>query len=102
MTQREVEIVEFSPRDGLQADDVVLGTDAKVQLLGRAVAAGIRRVEVCSFVHASPVTQLADAEAVLAALPQAGGVSYVGLVINLSGLDLTADAGLDEINYLAI
>src|SRR3546814_12790007 len=85
MTQREVEIVEVSPRDGLQAEDVVLGTDAKVQLIGRAVAAGIRRVAVCSFVPAARVPQMADAAAVLAELPQVAGVPYGGAVLNRRG-----------------
>ena len=66
MTQAQVEVVEVSPRDGLQAEDVLLSTDAKVELINRAVDAGIRRVEVCSFVHPGRVPQMADAEAVLA------------------------------------
>src|SRR3546814_14788026 len=62
----------------------------------------IWRVEVCSFVHAERVPQMADAEAVLAALPQVEGVTYVGLVLNRRGFERAADAGMDEINYVVI
>ena len=71
MRSQTVEIVEVSPRDGLQAEDVVLPTADKVALIERAVAAGVRRIEVCSFVNPTRVPQMADAEAVLAALPDA-------------------------------
>ena len=43
---RSVEIVEVSPRDGLQAEETVLSTEDKVHLIEQAVAAGARRIEV--------------------------------------------------------
>ncbi|HEU4896977.1 MAG TPA: hydroxymethylglutaryl-CoA lyase, partial [Actinomycetota bacterium] len=45
----DVTIVEVSPRDGLQNEAVVLPTEDKVELIGRLVAAGARRVEAVSF-----------------------------------------------------
>ena len=66
---RDVEIVEVAPRDGLQNDPALLSTDQKVELINRCVGAGIRRIEVASFVNPKRVPQMADAEAVLAALP---------------------------------
>ena len=68
-----VEIIEVSPRDGIQNEGVILTTDQKVQLIGRAVAAGFRRIEATSFAHPQRVPQMADAEAVLAALPPVDG-----------------------------
>ncbi|MBA2283755.1 MAG: hydroxymethylglutaryl-CoA lyase, partial [Acidimicrobiia bacterium] len=100
--RRAVEIVEVSPRDGLQAEDVVLGTDAKLELIHRVVAAGARRVEVCSFVNPARVPQMADAEAVLAGLPAVDGVTYIGLVLNRRGFDRAAEAGVTEINVVAV
>lgn len=97
-----VEIVEVSPRDGLQAEDVILPTEAKVQLINRAVAAGIKRIEVCSFVNPKRVPQMADAEDVLAALPAAIGVTYIGLVLNERGFERAAAAGMTEINGVVI
>jgi hydroxymethylglutaryl-CoA lyase len=97
-----VEIVEVSPRDGLQAEDVVLPTADKVELIGRAVAAGVRRIEVCSFVNPKRVPQMADAEAVLAALPRRDDVTYIGLVLNERGLERAVDAGMREINAVVV
>ena len=102
MTKAQVEVVEVSPRDGLQAEDVLFSTAAKVELINRAVDAGIRRVEVCSFVHPGRVPQMADAEAVLAALPRRDDVTYVGLVLNQRGFDRAEAAGLREINCVVV
>jgi hydroxymethylglutaryl-CoA lyase len=97
-----VEIVEVSPRDGLQAEDVVLPTADKVELVERAVAAGVRRIEVCSFVNPKRVPQMADAEAVLAALPRRDDVTYIGLVLNERGLERAVEAGMREINAVVV
>jgi hydroxymethylglutaryl-CoA lyase len=97
-----VEIVEVSPRDGLQAEDVVLATAEKVALIERAVAAGVRRIEVCSFVNPKRVPQMADAEEVLAALPDRDDVTYIGLVLNQRGLDRAVAAGMREINAVLV
>ncbi len=60
-----VGIVEVSPRDGLQNERARLETDAKVELIARAVAAGARRIEAVSFVHPKAVPAMADAEVVM-------------------------------------
>ncbi len=97
-----IDIVEVAPRDGLQSEDVVLDTDTKVALITRAVDAGIRRIEVCSFVHPDRVPQMADAEAVLRALPARDDVTYIGLVLNRRGFERAAAAGLREMNVVAV
>ena len=99
MTRRVV-IVEVSPRDGLQNEAVVVSTAAKVTLIGRLVAAGARRVEAVSFAHPKLVPAMADAEAVMAAVPRGDGVAYAGLVLNRRGLDRAVDAGVDEVNVV--
>jgi hydroxymethylglutaryl-CoA lyase len=96
-----VELVEVSPRDGLQAEAAVLPTSAKVELIARCVAAGVRRIEVASFVNPQRVPQMADAEAVLAALPHLEDVTYIGLVLNRRGFDRAAEAGVREVNVVA-
>ena len=97
-----VEIVEVSPRDGLQAEEVVVSTADKVALVEKAVAAGVRRIEVCSFVNPARVPQMADAEAVLAALPERHDVTYIGLVLNERGLERAVAAGMREINAVVV
>jgi hydroxymethylglutaryl-CoA lyase len=99
---RRIQIVEVGPRDGLQSEPEVLSTATKVELIRRLVDAGLTRLEVASFVNPKRVPQMADAEAVLAALPQKQGVQYVGLVLNRKGFDRALAAGCTEIGMVAV
>ncbi len=92
-----IELVEVSPRDGLQNEPTVLSTDDKASLIGRAEAAGARRIEVASFVNPRLVPQMADAEAVIAALPPRPGVVRIGLVLNLRGAERALATAVDEL-----
>lgn len=98
----QVEIVEVSPRDGLQNEATPVTTIQKVDLINRAIAAGAKRIEVTSFVNPKRVPQMADAEAVLAALPRDNGVSYIGLALNGRGFDRALAAGVTEVNYVLV
>ena len=73
----DVEIVEVSPRDGLQNEQRVLPTETKLELVRRSVSAGLRRVEAVSFARPDRVPQMADAEAVMAGVPRDRGVRYM-------------------------
>lgn len=100
-TQR-VEIVEVAPRDGLQSDPSMLDTATKVELIHRAVRAGIRRIEAVSFVNPKRVPQMADADEVMASLDRTLGASYIGLVLNRRGFDRAVETGVDEINVVVV
>jgi hydroxymethylglutaryl-CoA lyase len=95
-------VVEVSPRDGLQNESTLLPTATKVALIERCLDAGIRRIEAVSFVHAGRVPAMADAEAVMAAVPRRDGVSYIGLVLNQRGLERALAAGVDEVNAVVV
>ncbi|MFJ1540919.1 hydroxymethylglutaryl-CoA lyase [Micromonospora chalcea] len=97
-----IDVVEVSPRDGLQNEATLLTTDDKIELVDRAVRAGARRVEVTSFVNPARVPQMADADELMAALPRHDGVRYAGLVMNRRGLDRALAAGVDEINVVVV
>ncbi|WBC15852.1 hydroxymethylglutaryl-CoA lyase [Micromonospora sp. WMMA1998] len=97
-----IDIVEVSPRDGLQNESTVLTTDDKIELVDRAVRAGARRIEVTSFVNPARVPQMADADELMAAVPRHNGVRYAGLVMNRRGLDRALAAGVDEINVVVV
>jgi hydroxymethylglutaryl-CoA lyase len=86
----------------LQSEPGVLPTATKVEFIERAIAAGVRRVEVTSFVNPKRVPQMADAEAVLAALPRREGVHYIGLVLNRRGFERAAAAGCNEIGMAVV
>ena len=94
-----IELVEVSPRDGLQNEPRVLPTADKIELVRRAIDAGARRLEVASFVHPDKVPQMADAEAVVAGLPP-GAARYVGLVLNKRGALRALGTAIDEIGVV--
>jgi hydroxymethylglutaryl-CoA lyase len=98
MSEAAVEIVEVAPRDGLQNEPSAFTTTQKLALIDRLVEAGLRRIEAVSFVSPSRVPQMADAEAVLRALPPVAGVTHVGLVLNERGWARAQAAGCREIN----
>jgi hydroxymethylglutaryl-CoA lyase len=99
---RYVEIVEVGPRDGLQSEPQSVPTSVKVEFIERAIANGLHRIEVASFVNPKRVPQMADAEDVLKALPRRKGVHYVGLVLNQKGFDRAAAAGCNEIGMAVV
>jgi len=90
---RSIEIVDVGPRDGLQSEPGVMPTETKIEFIRRLVAAGVRRLEVASFVNPKKVPQMADAEQVLAGLERRPDVVYVGLVLNRKGFDRALAAG---------
>ncbi|MAX00898.1 MAG: hydroxymethylglutaryl-CoA lyase [Sphingomonas sp.] len=92
----QVEIVEVAPRDGLQNEVCEVSTEDKVTLIRRAVAAGVGRIEVASFVHPRRVPRMADAEAVCAATADLYAIR-IGLVLNLRGAERAIAAGVDEL-----
>ncbi len=102
MTQ-SLEIVEVSPRDGLQNEPGVFPTQAKLELIHRAIQSGIRRIEVASFVHPRLVPQMADAEAVCQGLNVPDHVTCIGLVLNHRGLERALKQPvIDQIGCVAV
>ena len=99
----QIEIVEVSPRDGLQNEKIKVSTADKLRLIEFAIAAGARRIEVTSFVNPRAVPQMADAEAVCAGLPERDDVTYIGLVMNQRGADRAlATARIDQLGAVAV
>jgi hydroxymethylglutaryl-CoA lyase len=102
MTLPQLELLEVGPRDGLQMETQLLATPVKVELIERLMRAGVRRIEVTSFVHPKKVPQMADAESVLSALHRPDGVIFTGLVLNLRGLQRAVAAGCSEVGMVVI
>lgn len=100
---RAITLVEVGPRDGLQNEKTLVATKDKLELIRRSIAAGARRIEVTSFVNPRRVPQMADAEDVCAALPDAPGVSYIGLVLNAKGAERAIATGrLHELGAVCV
>jgi hydroxymethylglutaryl-CoA lyase len=101
MIPEKVEVIEVSPRDGIQNEKTILSVDTKLALIEKAVAAGVRRLEVTSFVNPARVPQMADAAELAARLPR-GAARYIGLALNLKGFERAVAAGLDEVNFVVV
>lgn len=91
----QIRIVEVSPRDGLQNEAVTVPTGLKAGLISNLLGAGLREIEVSSFVSPKWVPQLGDIEDLWALLP-AGGI-YSALVPNEKGLIRATELGVDRI-----
>ena len=103
MASASIDFVEVGPRDGLQNERTVVSTADKLELIARAIAAGARRIEVTSFVNPARVPQMADAEAVCAALPDRSDVTYIGLVMNARGADRAIGTGrINQLGAVAV
>jgi hydroxymethylglutaryl-CoA lyase len=98
-----VEIVEVGPRDGLQNESAIVSTADKLGLIHRAMDYGVRRIEVTSFVNPKKVPQLADAEELVAMLPEREDVTYIGLVLNRRGAERALATGrIDELGAVCV
>lgn len=89
-----VSLCDVGPRDGFQFEQTPIPTDLKVEVIAALAEAGVPRIQATSFVHPTWVPQMADAEEVMARLPECDGVLYTGLVLNPRGLERAMDAGL--------
>lgn len=95
-------LVEVGLRDGLQAEATTVPTETKVELVDALVAAGLADLQIASFVHPRLVPQMADAEAVCAAVrarhPRGSGPVFSGLALNARGVERAAAADLDAVD----
>jgi hydroxymethylglutaryl-CoA lyase len=90
-------IYEVSPRDGLQNEAALIPIEGKRRLIDALIAAGLRRIEMTSFVSPKWVPQLADAEELARTLRPPEGVTLSALCPNAKGLERALSAGLKEI-----
>ncbi len=100
MAKEILELVEVSPRDGLQNEPDIVSTANKLALIDRILAAGFRRLEAGSFVSPKKVPQMADGDAVFAGLPKREDATFIALALNLRGVERALAAGAKEINYV--
>ncbi|MBS0463565.1 MAG: hydroxymethylglutaryl-CoA lyase [Proteobacteria bacterium] len=92
-----VRIVEVGARDGLQNEKTIIAASAKIALIDRLTATGLRTIEATSFVSPKWVPQLADAAEVFAGITRREGVSYPVLVPNEQGYERARAVGASEV-----
>jgi hydroxymethylglutaryl-CoA lyase len=97
----EVVVYEVGPRDGLQNESTPLPVEAKAEFIERLVAAGVRAIELTSFVRADRVPQLADAASLLRRLALPDDVRAVVLTPNLRAVQEALHSGAREIAVFA-
>lgn len=98
---KSVRIVEVGPRDGLQNEKQIIPTDVKIQLVNQLIDAGLKYIEVGSFVNPKWVPQMADSAEVFHGVVRKPDVTYAALVPNLLGYERAINAGANEIAIFA-
>ncbi|MDP3863305.1 MAG: hydroxymethylglutaryl-CoA lyase, partial [Rhodoferax sp.] len=93
----DVLISEVGPRDGLQSVKATMPTADKFKWIDALVAAGLREIEVCSFVPAKLLPQMADAAEVVQHALQYPGVTVMALVPNLRGAEAALRSGVHKL-----
>lgn len=96
-----VTLVEMGPRDGLQNEESMVPTQAKIDLVDMLSACGFSRIEVTSFVSPKWVPQMADAAQVMAGITRHPGIRYAVLTPNFKGFEGALKAKADEIAVFA-
>ena len=96
-----VTLVDVGPRDGLQNEPLPVDTAHKVALVQQLQAAGLREIEVTSFVSPKWVPQMADNAAVMAAIARPPGVRHSVLTPNLKGFEAALASRPDEVVVFA-
>ncbi len=94
---RRVRLIDVGPRDGLQNEKKPVPAAVKVELVHRLQAAGLKEIEVTSFVSPKWVPQMADNAEVMAGIHREAGVRYSVLTPNLQGFEAALKAKPDEI-----
>jgi len=92
-----VRIVEVGPRDGLQNEAKTVPTEKKAEFINLLAAAGLKDIEVASFVHPKWIPQLADSQELVSQLKVVPDVRYSALVPNMKGLERAMASGIRRI-----
>ena len=97
-----VTICEVGPRDGLQNLPRLFSVQERAHLIAELAAAGLRQIEAVSMVNPARVPQMADAEAVLDALPPLPAVQLSALVLNRRGAERALATGVRELRFAVV
>lgn len=93
----KVHLYEVGPRDGLQAEPVIIPTDVKIKLIDLLSQTGLKTIESASYVSPKWVPQMADAHEIMSTIQKRDGVTYPVLIPNLKGYEAALDDGVKDI-----
>jgi len=94
----EVNLVEVGLRDGIQREEKIIPTEMKLEYIKGLMDAGLKEIQVTSFVNPKIVPQMADAADLAKLLPVSDEVTFSALVLNLKGLERAAAAGIKKVD----
>ena len=94
---QKVTLIEVGPRDGFQFEKKIIPTELKAEIISRLVDAGLKHIQVASFVNPARLPQMADAEDVVSRLPESPGGIFSGLALNTKGVLRAHRAGLKHL-----
>ena len=89
-------VVEVGPRDGFQMEPEFIPTEVKIDIVNSLIAAGLKRMEVTSFISPKAIPQMRDAAEVVKGIHPRSGLNLAALVPNPKGAENAALAGVDE------
>lgn len=98
---RAVTLIEVGPRDGLQSEEKILPTTAKVEIISDLAAAGVKMIQVGAFVSPRRIPQMADTDRLPALLPLIPDVTYNYLVLSRSGFERALRSGAASVEISA-
>lgn len=94
----DVTVCEVGPRDGFQNEKTFIPTRRKIEIVNAMFAAGLRHIQVTSFVSPRAVPQLSDAAEVIAGIDRPDDATLSALIPNLKGAEHAAEAGVDAVH----
>ncbi len=99
MSERII-VNDVGPRDGLQNQSRILSPEERIRLVEALVTAGLRHIEVGSFVSPKAVPAMAGADRVVAGLPDLENMTYTVLIPNMKGYELATAAGARSVSMV--
>ncbi len=96
--QTDLILEEEVMRDGLQLESQIFTLDEKIKLFNLLLEAGLRRIQVGSFVHPKIVPQMADTDELIQAIGPQKATKITGLILNNKGLDRALESGISHVS----
>ncbi|MBU2623539.1 MAG: hydroxymethylglutaryl-CoA lyase [Proteobacteria bacterium] len=97
----KVTLIEVGPRDGFQFENKTIPPELKLRIINGLLDAGIRSIQVTSFVNPAVVPQMGDAEELIKLLPENKDAAFSCLVLNERGLHRAQKAGMKNVEISA-
>jgi len=93
----KVTLIEVGPRDGFQFEKKIIPTELKLRIINGLLEAGIRNIQITSFVNPAVVPQMGDAEELIKLLPENKDTAFSCLLLNERGLHRALKAGINHV-----